>query len=74
MVRGTVLIDDDWSQSSPSSITEDDDRSLCRRKGSVGRRKEGLGSPAKRGVAGASPEMRGDPVFDEGEEECLVCR
>ncbi|KAB2598803.1 cyclic nucleotide-gated ion channel 1-like [Pyrus ussuriensis x Pyrus communis] len=63
MVRGTVLIDDDRSQSLPSSITEDDDR-----------RKEGLGSPAKRGVAGASPEMRGDPVLDEGEEECLVCR
>ncbi|KAM1407520.1 hypothetical protein ACFX2F_002087 [Malus domestica] len=74
MVRGTVLIDDDWSQSSPSSITEDDDRSRCGRKGLVGRRKEGLGSPTKRGVAGASPEMRGDPVFDEGEEECLVCR
>ncbi|KAB2607048.1 cyclic nucleotide-gated ion channel 1-like [Pyrus ussuriensis x Pyrus communis] len=54
-------IDDDWSQSSPSSIMEDNDRSLYRKK-------------RLRGVAGASPEMRGDSVFDEGDEECLVCR
>ncbi|TQD94002.1 hypothetical protein C1H46_020427 [Malus baccata] len=39
MGRGTVGIDDDRSQLSSLSIMEDDDRSRCRRKGLVGRRK-----------------------------------
>ncbi|TQE05434.1 hypothetical protein C1H46_008936 [Malus baccata] len=66
MVKTTLRIDGDMLQSLPSSITEDDDRSHVEKKD--------WGSPEKRGVAGASPEKRGDSVFNVGEEECLVCR
>ncbi|KAM1069279.1 hypothetical protein ACFX13_001244 [Malus domestica] len=43
MIRPTLWIDDDMSQSSLSSITEDDDHSCCRRNGWGGWQKRGIG-------------------------------